>query len=224
MTALTVPSHLISKQRPEEEFNQIASTSYFPFISVVQKPREDGITLGNFILSKGIGGRNVLDLSSEFNCLVHGMRPCVRYIDQTTGKVSSWFDLKANADKFRQAELEQAKKGMTGWMYGPEFLLYLPEYQEFATFLFGNVTLRNEAPNMKTLIGRAATLKTGLIKTQYTWYGVTCIPCQVELPKPENYEAWEQLAVANVNKFDNPPAITEQVPEEAAVGGSERAR
>lgn len=203
--ALTVPQGLVGKALyAGDTFNDVAKAGkFFNFITIVQKPRSDGIQLGHFVLQKGIGGRNVLDLSTEFNCTVHSWRPKCTFINQTTGAVMSWYDPKTQKDKFLQAEIEQAKKGMTGWLYGPEFFIYLPEYNEFATFFFSNLTLRNEAANMKTLIGRTATCKTVLIKTQFTWYGAVCVPCQVELPRPENYESWETECGALLSSMPN---------------------
>lgn len=91
---------------------------------------------------------------------------------------------------------------VTAW-FGPEFLIWIPgaNPQSFATFFCGNKTMRREAPNLRGLIGRAATLKVTLIETKkYSWHGPVVVPCSTPFDLPDMEEI-----KAQVSRFNNPP-------------------
>lgn len=91
-------------------------------------------------------------------------------------------------------------------MFGPEFLVWVPKAKRFAALLMGSKTHRREAPNLKALLGKAATLTVGVIKTpQYTWQAIRTQPCSTpfELPSPDE-------AVQVQNTFLNPDDSVEE--------------
>jgi hypothetical protein len=68
----------------------------------------------------------------------------------------------------------------------------------------GSKTARREAPNVKSLLGKAATFGGKLIKTQrFNWHGPTCNPCSTPFDIPPIPEIQEQ-----VDLFLNPPTQT----------------
>ncbi len=72
-------------------------------------------------------------------------------------------------------------------------------------------TARREAPQLKGLMGKAATLKAQLIKAKkYAWHGPVVTPCSAPIdPLPQL-----DLAREEVQKFNNPPENeTEAAPE-----------
>jgi len=78
----------------------------------------------------------------------------------------------------------------SGCMFGPCFLLYIPKTEQFVTYFMSSKTARNEAPNLKGLMGKGATLKSHLIKpkaSRHQWYGPLITPCSktLEVPAPE---------------------------------------
>jgi hypothetical protein len=96
-------------------------------------------------------------------------------------------------------------------MYGPEFLVWVSEAEEFATFFMGTKTMRREAPAVKTFLEKAAVLKPGKISnSKYTWYSPKVEACTTPFELPE-----EEEIIAQYTKFMNPPKkILERVKEE----------
>lgn len=90
----------------------------------------------------------------------------------------------------------------SGCMYGPEFLLWVPSVQQFATYHMNSKTSRRESRNMEPLIGGAATMKSKLIEAgRYKWHGPVVVACTGGLdPLPTD----EQLRM-EFEKFNNPP-------------------
>jgi len=89
----------------------------------------------------------------------------------------------------------------SGAMYGPEFLLWVPSADVFATYHMNSKTGRREARNMEPLLGKAATLKCHLIEQgKYKWHGPVVIPCSTPLDLPS-----EEDIRAEWTKFQNPP-------------------
>jgi hypothetical protein len=105
-------------------------------------------------------------------------------------------------------------------MYGPEFLLYIPSVEDFATFFCGSKSARREAPNIKKLMTKPATFKSKKISNKrYTWFGPCVTTCSTPFAPPSLEELQEK-----VNKFNNPPDTSaEVVAEEKSEGEEERA-
>lgn len=105
----------------------------------------------------------------------------------------------------------------SGCMYGPEFLVWIPVVQKFATFFMGSKSARREAPNLVACLRASATLTSREIKTvKYTWYAPSVTPCSTPLTLPEKEMLLEQL-----NKFNNPVESTVERVDDA---GETRAR
>lgn len=81
---------------------------------------------------------------------------------------------------------EEAGKKDSEAMYGPEFLVYIPEHQTYATFFLCNPTGRVFAPDMAARIGQAANLTSHLIETKkYKWHGPVIADCGAPLEVPD---------------------------------------
>lgn len=96
-------------------------------------------------------------------------------------------------------------------MYGPEFLVWVPSAEQFATFFMGSKSMRREAPTMRNLVKKAATLKAHKIQNaKYTWYSPKINPCTTIFELPSDEELAEEY-----KKFIAPPVKTvERVSEE----------
>jgi len=104
----------------------------------------------------------------------------------------------------------------SGCMYGPEFLVYIPAKKVFATFFCGSKSSRREAPAIKALLTKAATLKSKKIETKrYTWFAPAVVGCSTPFETPNI----EDLKKA-VEKFNNPPETVIETVDET----TERAR
>jgi len=112
---------------------------------------------------------------------------------------------------------ELSKTKDSGCMHGPEFLVWIPSQEQFATYFASSKTARREAKKMEPLVGKAATLKCKLIETQrYKWHGPVIVPCSTPLDVPPIEDIQEQ-----VEKFKNPPKSDIEI---AADDNSDRER
>ncbi len=103
------------------------------------------------------------------------------------------------------SEIYQKIKAMSsvrdsGAMYGPEFLLWIPDAGVFTAFHMNSTTSRREAKKVRPLIGKACTFKAKLIdNNKFKWHGPVTFPCSAALtPPPEN------ALRAEADKFLNP--------------------
>lgn len=230
---LLIPAGMLqpSKHGDDKAFDMVAKQGIFlPRIQLIgtnSKLFKRGAykTLGGYLIIQN-KETIVADLTESFNCLVLGWRPKALRIagDETKGFYNPHSPL------FKKVE-EEANKKVMGCLYGPEYLVYCPECQQFATFFFGNPTMRRAAPFMRPLIGRAATVRSELIeKTQYSWHGpvVTVCSTPLNLPAegtPEHAEFLERMTL-ELQRFNNPKEeeIEEIDPEVEANAGTQRAR
>ncbi len=117
-----------------------------------------------------------------------------------------------------KSEVFQTIKAMSsvrdsGAMYGPEFLLWIPDAGVFTAFHMNSKTSRREAKKVAPLIGKACTFKARLIDpptSKYKWHGPVAIPCSAALTPPS-----EDALRAEADKFLNPPeSEIEAAPED----------
>lgn len=100
--------------------------------------KEGKLGVGHFALMKG---QSFIPLSEKFDCICYGWRP--RAMDYSAG-LSIFNTANPEFDRIRQAALA----GTRNMAFGMEFLLYIPDHDEFALYLFGSTSARNESPNM----------------------------------------------------------------------------
>lgn len=156
----------------------------------------------------------IVDIGAEFNCAVLGWRP--RAIRLNGDTIDNYYDAK---DKEFIKIQEESEVKDSGCMFGPEFLLWIPQTSQFVLFHMNNKTSRRVAPELLGKIGKAATIKSKLIKTdKYTWHGpevLTCSSPLAPLPTAED-------VMAQVNKFNNPVASTTETIDPKEAGTRER--
>lgn len=155
------------------------------------------------------------DLTAVCNCLPLSWRPMALRIDGD--EITAVYN--PQNPEFQKIQEESEEKD-TGCMFGPQFLLWLPDATPptFATFFCMNKTMRREAPNLKGLIGRAATLKSTLIESKkYQWHGPVVVPCSTPFQLPPQDEMRRVL-----DQFCNPKET--EVETAPADGGEVRAR
>jgi len=105
----------------------------------------------------------------------------------------------------------------SGCMYGPEFLLWIPDPGIFTAYHMNSKTARREAKKVGPLIGKAATFKCRLIDppaSKFKWHGPVVIPCSAPLSVPD-----ENTLREVATKFRNP-----ENPEPEAAPDDSRAR
>lgn len=157
---------------------------------------------------------SVTALGNEVDVLVVGWRP--KAIDMSGEDVVACYN--PTSLLFKTIEAKAGEKD-SNCMFGPEFLVYVPSTKTWATFLMGSKTARREAPQMKVLMGGAATLKVTLIKTQkYSWHASVVTKCSTPFELPPSAEIIEKATA-----FNNPPEVEKELVEETPAA-NKRAR
>jgi hypothetical protein len=166
--------------------------------------------MGHFAVVKD---KKRTDLGRTFSFLVIAWRPKAM---QYAPEVLAYYD--HNSPEFKRiqdlADTKDSNKG-----FGPEFLIWIPSVESFATFFFGNKSSRKASPDLIAIINgpqgasRNATVTAELIEfkkgnNEYSWHAPKVSACDLALsPMPDINTLREQIA-----KFKDPPkqAVKEQ--------------
>lgn len=194
-----------------------AATKFLPrlqlFGSNSGEVKEGKILMGHFGVVT-MKGQPIIDLTDTVDVLVVVWRP--KALDMSEETVISCFDV--SNDLFREIAAKSDDSD-SGCMFGPEFLVWIPSIEKFATFFCGSKTARRESVNIKTLCGRAATFKSHLIKKgKFAWHGPRAFECNTPFTSPPHEELMER-----VDEFNNPPNKIEEKVEPVS-SGSDRPR
>lgn len=151
-----------------------------------------------------IVGEKLVDLGKEVDCLVVSYR--FKALDMSGESVAVSYD--PNSPLFAEISNRADNTPNSKCTYGPEFLVYLPKLQKFATFHMGSKTARKVSADVRDLLCKAMTLGSRMIQNKdYSWAAPTASPCHVQFALPDT----EKLQEENL-KFMNPPAEAEMAP------------
>lgn len=108
--------------------------------------------------------------------------------------------------------------GLTGSVYGIEFLLYLPStpsgVDNYVTLFLNSPSSRREATNFRGLLGKAAMLKVRLAQNKKgSWHVPTITTCSTPMENVPD----EVTLTAKVEQFKNPPASTHELASDSEV-------
>lgn len=139
---------------------------------------EGRIPIGHYGLASG---DDIDDLGDEVQILVCAARP--KALDLSSETVTSYF--KEDSPEFQDIRERSAVKD-SGCMYGPEYLVFVPEAPNldgppgrFATFFLGSKTMRREAKAVHARLRKAGLLTAVFIKKpKYSWHGPKCEPIE----------------------------------------------
>lgn len=161
-----------------------------------------------------VSGENMQDCGRDVDILVISWRPKALEMGE---QIITVYDPK-NTGFVRIQDKSNEKD--SGCMFGPEFLVWVPSQKKFGTFFMGSKSSRREAPNVKALMRKPATLKSHLIETaKYSWVSPTVVPCSTPFEMPDVQDLQDE-----VEKFMNPPATEIEKIEPNKQASSERAR
>lgn len=189
-----------------------ASQSFLPRLQLgggnSEAVKEGKVPMGHYFIAESSA---VTPLAASVDVLVIAWQPkAVRIIGDD---VNSYTDFNSNEFKKIMAESDVPDSGC---MWGMEFLVYSPLVSKFLSFFMCSKSARRVAPEVKALLGRAATLKAKLVKsTKYSWHVPVVTPCSTpfDIPKVEDIK----VAAA---KFQQQPESTTETVEQT----QERAR
>lgn len=192
--------------------NQLSGSAFLPRLQLLtgnsDKCKSNEFPVNKFAL---ISGQKYTDIGAAVNVLVLVWRP--KAIDTKSDEMIVVHDV--TEPEFERIK-EQSKEKDSGCMYGQEFLIWIPEIEQFATFFMGTPTSRREAPNMLALLMKAATLKPEKIKTKrYTYFSPGVTVCTATFALPDKAEC-----LAQIKDFNNPKAVQVQRVEKEPSGGA----
>lgn len=222
--ALSIPGlvPVVSKFSTPETFQDIAKASdYLPRLQLFGSNSE-AVKEGKFPMAHyGIIGAKdgpIIDLGGEVEIAILTWRPkALRMGDQ----VLAYYNPENPA--FKQVRVDSDKPN-SGCVYGPEYMVYVPKANCFASFHMGSKTARREAPKLKALMvppegdgNGLSLLKARYIKTpQYSWHGPEVLPLNTPISPLPDVEKMN----AEIAKFVNPPEA--QIETDVNPSGRER--
>lgn len=223
-----------SKYADDKTFDAMSAGSFLPRVQLLQSGSKlvtkNKMAAGDLVLVKG-KDTLVKNYADNMPCWVLKWRPKALCF-AADGKGTAFFNPKTPG--FQKVEAEACKKPRPkGYLFGPEFLIYLPDVNEIATFHFSTPTMRNRTAEMRAQIGIPTTVLSEFIDSRGNqWYGpvIQNATSPIGLPEqgtPEWNELIERIK-SPIDKFVNPPDedLAEEVEggAEAATGGAERPR
>ncbi len=206
-TDLTVMPDLTGAQHASQEmFDVLVRSNFMPRVQLCGGSsdivKEAKIAIGRFALVRGKD--DFVDFGQECNLVPLSWRfAAMRFADKT----EVFYDPKS--DEFKAVQAETGVKD-SRCAYGPQFLVWVPQTKEFATYFFGSTSARPEGRKMLQLLNKPVTMKAKLVSTpQNKWHVPVCLACsaQVEMPPIES-------AIAIAAQFNN-PGKSETVEESA---------
>lgn len=220
----------------DEVSAMVRSGDWLPRIEIcgssTTKVKEGKIAQGVFSLTRS--DTDFRDIGKQIDFLSLTFRPkAMRLKNTPSGKPMSFFDRSTPDFKKIQAESESSQSGC---VWGPEFLIWLPVANCFATYFCNNPTMRRAAPDLYTIMRREgspddkpifdpkpATSRMHFIKTTAnSWWGALFEPHTTPLPVPQ-IDDFGAAVLEQVTKFKNPPKSQVEV-EEAPAAATTRAR
>ena len=193
---------------PKPKFNDetaIASLKqggFLPYIQLVNAMSEQAqsgkIQAGRFCLM--LSKDNVVDLGTQFVGLYVSVRPKAM---QFKPEVKSCYNPR---DPLFQELKVKAEQGGNNCAWGPEFLVWLPEVEKFASYFLGNASGRNEGGNLVGPLQQqgffaASQIATTMKNGKGRWFGPRTEPYTLPLanvPTPE-------ILKSELEKFASPP-------------------
>lgn len=201
----------------DDEAFDIASKAgdYLPRLQLLtsnsEKCKDGSFPVNHYAL---VNGSNLTDLGDSVDVLVITWRP--KAIEMGDEIITVYDPTDA---EFERIQVKSDEKD-SGCMFGIEFLVWCAGAKQFATFFMGGKSSRREAPNVKALLRKAATLKSHLIEgKKYKWQS-PCVTVCSTLFDPPSLEALKK----EVDKFNNPPANVVEAADAAEADATNRDR
>jgi len=184
----------------------VTATTFLPRLqfctSSSEVCKEGKIGVNHYAL---ISGEEAIDLGSSIDALVLSRRLLALDIaNKIFNYTPDVVDGKITNPPFKDI-MERADVKDSHCMFGPEFLMWLPEHG-FCTFFMASKTARGESPKLSAILkGWAsgdvqvpgATLKSQKIVKQYTWFAPVVLPCTTITEFPSEAEYNQQAETFN---------------------------
>ncbi len=193
----------VPQKHDDKVFNELAKAGeWLPRIQLFggnsKEVKRGTFAMGHYGLVRSKD--SIEDIGAQFDCVVCAWHPKAMRIIQGES-IDNYYDpTKAEFHKIvADSEIEDS-----GCMYGPEFLVWLPQQSLFALFYFSNKTMRRESPNMRQLLLKAATVKAHLIETKkYSWHGPVVLACTTPITNEPAIEELTKVVTTFTNSKDS---------------------
>lgn len=211
MSNTLIPSDAIPQTNTENVLAVSKNKSYLPRLKLcgaqAGECQRGQVGIGNYALIKS--KEEVEDVGNSVDVIiVAGRAKAVQLSDPPIQAFNP------NSDLFKDIQEESTKKDSDA-MYGPEFLVYIPAYETYATFFLCNPTGRRVAPDVNARMKTGATLGSRLIETKkYKWHGPIIKDCGAPLEVPD-LQVLAEVATKFLEEKDSVVEVVE-------AGGRER--
>ena len=212
MTANTlIPSGTVPQTDTSKVMSVSKNKEYLPRLklcgSQAGECQRGLVGIGHYALIKS--REDVEDIGDDFDVIVLAGR--AKAVQLSDPPIQS-FD--PECALFKDLQEESTKKDSEA-MYGPEFLVYIPDLQVYATFFLCNPTGRRCAPDVSARMNSGANFGSRLIETKkYKWHGPVIKDCGAPLEVPE-LDMITEVATKFLNEKDSKVEVAEE-------GGRER--
>lgn len=188
----------------QELLSEVASGGTFlPYVQLFTT-KSDAVAEGK--ISGGHYGivrdGNITDLGKEIDVVIFVVRARA-FQKEEDGEITVVYDTK-DPEYVRIKELQAS--GVVGAMCGPEFLVWVPAENVFATLFCGSKTMKRAARKFSPFLGgKACNLKSRLIDNgKYKWHGPVIGACSALPSVLPDSDAVED----EVQRFKNPPKLS----------------
>jgi hypothetical protein len=211
---MTVPKGAVPAAYDDELFDKTAKSGdwlpRFQLMTSNSTECKDGkFPINHFAL---VRDQKFTDLGDRVSGLIAAWRPKALEIDE---EITTNYD--PNSDEFKRIS-EESLKSDSNAMYGPEFLLWLPEPLTFATFFMCTKSMRRTSGDVKALMNNGGTFTPKKIVTKkYTWFSPVVEACTTPFKLPDGSEL-----LAQYNKFMQPEVEDKERVKDGEKSGRER--
>lgn len=199
LTKLDALDDLLPQKYSDETFDAAASgSSFLPRLQLMTSNSEKCKT-GEFPTNHYalVSDQKHDDLGKNVDVLLLVWRP--KALDTGGDVVISVYDV--DSEEFARIQDRSLNVQNSNCMFGPEFLVWIPSIQKFATFFCGTKSSRREAGNIKALLKKPATLTSQKCSNKsFTWFAPQVSACSTPFDLPQ-----QDKLVAAVEQFNNPP-------------------
>jgi len=195
----------------EEAVNGMTGSSDFRRIQLCgsnnKTVKQGKFPMGHFAI---VDNDEFTDIGEEFDALVLGYRlKAMEYGDE----MNIVYDF--TSDEFKRIQSEAGVKD-SKCMFGPEFLLWIPEYG-FLPYYLNNKSSQFIASSLKSHKGKIVTIKVIFIEgKEFSWHAPKVVDCVMPF---DNFPTQEEVDSA-LNAFNNPETV--ELEHAEAADGVER--
>lgn len=217
----TLPDMSGANHASMDTFDQLVRGSFLPRVQLCGGSsdivKEGKINVGRFAFVRGKD--DFVDFGPEVNLIPLSWRFAAMRFGE---KVKVVHD--PESEEFKAIVADSGTPD-SGCSYGPQFLVWVPQVKDFATYFFGSASARPEARKMQQLMNQAVTIKNKLVSNaKNKWHVPIVLRCSTQLELPPVNTA--TTTAQRFNALEDSHSSEPETPAEPApvAAGGERVR